>query len=106
MTMYVKNTSARMITVNAGKFSTKIVPGSNESFKLSKEQAETAFVESLLSRGELVEVAAPKGEKQEEATDGLTKEELQEQLDALNVGYDKRSGVAKLQELLDEALAK
>lgn len=98
--MYVKNLSARLITVNAKGASTKLKPGSKEAVKLSKAQAETAFVASLIDRGELIEVAAPK-----DVPVADEKTALQEQLTGLGIEYDNRWGVDRLQKEIDEALA-
>lgn len=98
--MYVKNLSARLITVNSESASTKLKPGSKEAVKLSKAQAETAFVASLIERGELIEVAGPKVEP---AAD--EKAELIADLESLGVGVDARWGIDRLKKELEEAQA-
>ena len=99
--MYVKNLSARLITVNAKGASTQLKPGSKEAVKLSQAQAETAFVASLIDRGELIEVAGPKDAP---AVDEKTA--LQEQLKALDAEYDSRWGIDRLQKEIDAQLSK
>lgn len=63
--MFVKNVSARLITVNAGEgVKTRLIPGETAEVKFSKNEKATAaakaFLQASIDAGELVEVAQPK----------------------------------------------
>lgn len=109
--MHFKNTGARLITIatDNGKKSTEVIiaPGETKEVKGELGNAQD-YVDYLVNSGQLTQAAGidTPDDEDDSQDGGPTKEELQEQLDALNVEYDKRSGVKKLQELLDEALAK
>lgn len=100
--MYVRNVSARLITINYKNGApVSLPPGSKEAVKVQ----DSPFVASLIEREELIEVAAPKGEKAESVvTQDDPKAELQAQLKALGVDYDSRWGVDRLQKELDAQL--
>lgn len=63
--MFVKNVSARLITVNAGDgVKTRLIPGEAVEVQFSKNEKATsaakAFLQASIDAGELVEVAQPK----------------------------------------------
>jgi hypothetical protein len=66
--MFVKNVSARLITVNAGDgVKTRLIPGEAVEVQFSKNEkanaAAKAFLQASIDAGELVEVAQPKTAK-------------------------------------------
>lgn len=104
--MFVKNNCARLIVINDGEKSFEIIPGVNQSVKISDAAAKLSFTQGLLASGDLLEVAgkkeAPSAEP--EPTDELDRDAIIQQLTELGVEFNKSAQVKTLKKLLDEAL--
>lgn len=92
--MFLKNISARLVTVNPGAI--QIKPGNNPAVELPDEIANSAFVKLLIKEGILIEEKRPATAVDEEVGDGLdemTKADLFDYAESL--GADVKSSMNK-----------
>lgn len=96
--MLVKNTTARILTVNVKKGqSYRVLPGNHPAVEISKEAEKLEFTKDLLKRGWLKEVEA------QEEKQPTEKEQLKEDLEALGVEVKSSWTVAQMKENLEKA---
>lgn len=99
--MFVKNTSARLITINVkGEKPVRVLPGNNPAVEISKAAEKLTFTQLLLKKGALRE--ASQVETVVENDD--EKDQLVADLKELGVEVDSRWGVKRLKAELEKAV--
>lgn len=110
--MHLKNEAARLITINIleGAVVTPyaILPGENPAVEVPDSAAQIDFVKALLKNGSLRRVGPDElgiAEIDEQDDDGESDEKAQliAEAEELGVAIDKRWGIAKLKEAIDNA---
>lgn len=97
--MLLKNTSARLLTVNHKGEKYRILPGNNPAVEVPDAACKSDFVKGLLANGSLMQVA-----KVETVTEPDERDELIAELESLGVDVDNRWGVERLKKELEQAL--
>lgn len=94
--MFIKNTVAKLITLNYDGKAYKFMPAGDSVEVPDKAKNESPFLGALLRSGDLSEVA--------KSEDGMTS--LIEQAEELDIKVDKRWSETRLKDEIDKALSK
>lgn len=110
--MILKNVSARLITINVSQNEKyKVLPGDNPTTEVPDSVAEIPFVKALIENGSLVATNSNKSDTESDSdTDDISlstdddedeKEQLTDELESFGVKVDKRWGVDRLRQELN-----